>query len=236
MRRIFGAIALLGLLATSARGDGFFYQLPEDGTWAKYEIDITQERGGMQQSNHAELTMASVGKSVENAEPCRWIEVRLKMNDNGNEHTIVAKVLTPEKYLKKGEDPLNQMVRGWLKGKGGSNDQSPEKLEASNFGPLRAFLAGALQDEKKLDKEVVDSKLGNQECEGVTGHAPFTEGDREGKFTFTNRLHPKAPFGLVAGRLEFGFKRDGQVVESGTATFKLIDFGKDAISELPGYQ
>jgi hypothetical protein len=234
MRRTLGFVALLGLLTSTARADGLFYQLPEDRSWVRYEVELTQERGGMQQSSRATLTMASVGQTTEGADRCRWIEVKLQiMNPEGGEHTVIAKALIPEKYLKKGENSLDQMVRGWLKQKG---DQDPVKLEVSNFGPLRAFLAGPLQDEKKLDKEVVDSALGKLECEAVAGTAPVIEGDREGKFTFNNRLHPKAPFGLVSSRLEFEFKRDGQVVESGNAVFKIVEFGKDAESALPGYQ
>jgi hypothetical protein len=232
MRCTFGVVALLGLVSSVARADGLFYQLPEDRTWARYEIDLSQDRGGAQQSARATLTMSSVGQSIEGADPCRWIEVKLQVTDQGEEHTIVAKVLIPEKYLKKGESPLEQMVRGWMKGKG----DEVVRLDASNFGPLRAFLAGPLEDEKKLDKEVVDSPLGALECEGLSGTARFREGEREAKFTFHSRLHSKAPFGLVSSQIAFEFQRDGQLVESGNAVLKLVDTGKDAESALPGYQ
>jgi hypothetical protein len=232
MRHTFSTFALMCLFSAAALADGLLYQLPEDRSWVRYDAEVNHLRDGMQQSERAVLTMASVGKSMEGAEPCRWIEVRIQMSDAGAEPRIVAKALIPEKYLKKGEDSLNQLVRGWIKNK----EQEVVKLETSNFGPLRAFLAGPLQDEKKLEKEVIDSKLGKLECEGVAGTVPITEGDREGKFTFNTRLNPKAPFGVVSSRIEFEFKRDGQVVESGSAVFTLADSGSDAESALPGYQ
>jgi len=231
MRLNFSLVVLLTLASSTAFADGLFYQLPDDRTWARYDIEVTHERDGMQETQRATLTMASVGKALEGTEQCRWIEVKLQVTNQGMEHTILAKVLIPEKYLKRGEAPLEQMVRGWLKGK---ETEEAMQLEASNFGPLRAFLAGPLNDEKKLEKELVESKLGKLECEGVEGWAPITEGNREGRFVFQSRLHPMAPFGLVSSRLKFEFKRDGQVVETGNARITLSEFGKEAVTELPG--
>ncbi|MBI3464745.1 MAG: hypothetical protein HY000_17070 [Planctomycetes bacterium] len=214
-----------------ARADGLLYQLPEDRSWVRFDVRYTLKREGMEQANQAKLTMASVGKAFEGADECRWIELRVQLNENGTERTLIRKLLIPEKYLKKGESPMEHVVRGWSK----QGDQDVQRAEPDD-GPWPAFLAGPLQDEKKLDKQLVESKLGALECAGVSGSVQFKAGDRDTKVVFETRLHEKAPFGVVSTRMQFEMKHDGQVQESVDATLKLADFGKDAESALPGYQ
>jgi len=101
-------------------------------------------------------------------------------------------------------------------------------------GRWPAFLAGPLQDKKKLAKQLVDSKLGPLMSEGVTGWIQFTEGNLNTKVTFETRLHEKAPFGVVSTRMVFEVTGDGPPHTIDT-TAKLTDFGRDAQSTLPGY-
>src|SRR5262249_147510 len=107
----FGVLMLLGLTMSTAKADCLFYDLPEDHTWVRFEMQLTID----QQTNPATLTMASVGQVSEGGEQCRWIEFKLQMTQGGMEHTIIAKALIPESYLKKGESPMDHLVRGWLK-------------------------------------------------------------------------------------------------------------------------
>ena len=231
---ILAAVSVVCLFSSTAQADGLIYQLPEDGAWVRFDLVITSERDGMERTMTGSLTMSSVGRTQENGEDCRWIEFKLQMKRNEAQRTTIAKVLIPEKFLKKGENPLEHAVRVWEK----QGDNEPRELEdpQSPRTPLPAFFSGPLKEVKKLDKEVVESKLGKLECEGLTGHNRFGDDQMEINVTYHTRLHAKAPFGVVTCRMDFEEKRDGNVQETGYLTLKLADFGEDAQSDLPGYQ
>jgi hypothetical protein len=177
------------------------------------------------------MTMASVGKAIEGSEACRWIEFKIHLKDSGMEHTLIRKLLIPEKYLKKGENPTAHVVRGWAK----YDDEDVERAVPVH-GWWPAYLAGPLQDERKLEKQLVESKLGVLECEGLTGWMEYQEGDLHTKATFETRLHEKAPFGVVSSRMRFEMTRDGKVQRTIDATLKLTEFGRDAETALPDHE
>jgi hypothetical protein len=215
-----------------ARADGLLYQLPEDGSWVRFAAQYTFQLEGMEKAatGTGTMTMASVGKAREGAEACRWIEFTVKLKDSGAEHILIRKLLIPEKYLKKGENPTEHVVRGWAK-----YDNEGVERAVPVHGRWPAYLAGPLQDERKLDKRLVESKLGALRCEGVTGWIQYKEGDLHTKVTFETRLHDKAPFGVVSSRMQFQVKRDGKVQQTIDATAKLTDFGRDAKTALPDH-
>jgi len=182
------------------------------------------------------LRMASVGQTVEDGQKCRWIEVAWdsEIQEDGDKaikEKQVYKVLVPEKFLAKGETPLDHAVRAWRqRGKGG-----PQKLKdpkSADEGPLPILLAGPLKDAKSLPKTEVDSKLGKLQCEGVTGTLEFKVAHGETvKCALENRLHPDAPFGAVSTHwlIEGAPGLEGKM----DWTMKLIDFGDKAASEMP---
>jgi hypothetical protein len=216
-----------------ARADGLLYQLPEDRSWVRFNAQYTFKFDGMEQAGQGTgtMTMASVGKALEGSEACRWIEFKVHLKDSGMEHTLIRKLLIPEKYLKRGENPTANVVRGWAK-----YDNENVERAVPVHGRWPAYLAGPLQDEKKLDKQLVESKLGPLQCEGVTGWIQYQEGDLHTKVTFETRLHEKAPFGVVSARMQFEVKRDGKVQHTIDATLNLTDFGRDAETALPDHK
>jgi hypothetical protein len=214
-----------------ARADGLLYQLPEDGSWVRFDVKYTFKVDGKEQTGKGSITMASVGKAREGSQPCRWIEFKVQLKDSGKEHTLLRKLLIPEKYLKKGVNPTEHVVRGWAK----FNDEDVKRAVPVH-GRWPAYLAGPFKDEKKLDQQLVESKLGALKCEGVTGWIEYKEGDLHTKATFETRLHKKAPFGVVSARVRFEVKRDGKVQETIDATLTLTDFGKDAKTALPDHK
>src|SRR5262249_5549019 len=200
-----------------ARADGLLYQLPEDRSWVRFDARYTFKLDGMEQAGQGTgtLIMASVGKALEGSEACRWIEFKIHLKDSGMEHTLIRKLLIPEKYLKKGENPTEHVVRGWAKY---DNEDVARAVPVHGWWP--AYLAGPLQDERKLDKQLVESKLGALECEGVTGWIEYQEGDLHTRATFETRLHEEAPFGVVSSRMRFEVTRDGKVQRTIDATLK----------------
>src|SRR5262245_2835245 len=233
-RLLWGTVTCVCVLSAAiARADGLLYQLPEDGAWVRLDAQYTFKADGMEKPGQGTgtITMASVGKAVEGSEPCRWIEFKVQLKDIGPEQILIRKLLNPEKFLKKGENATAHVVRGWAK----FNDEAVERAVPVH-GRWPAYLAGPLQDEKKLDEQLVESKLGALKCEGVTGWIKYKEGDLHTKVMFETRLHEKAPFGVVSTRMQFGVKRDGKVQQTIDATAKLSDFGKDAKTALPDHK
>lgn len=231
-------MALACLLVICARGsawaEGLLYQLPEDGAWVRFDMEMTGQRNGMTQSMSGSVKIASVGGAQENGEDCRWIEVQFTVEREDREVTTMAKLLIPEKHLKKGETPLEHVVRAWQK----QGDQEARELDEpqSPNTPLPALLSGPLADAEELEKQVVESKLGKLECAGVRGRLNVANDQMTVKVKQESRLHEKAPFGVVTCNMEFEIERDGTVQQSGTLRLKLAEVGSGAESALPGYQ
>ena len=96
----------------------------------------------------------------------------------------------------------------------------------SNFPGM--FLHKPFDNPQKLEKTLVESKLGKTECEGVKA----METVRGMKITYEIRLHDKAPFGVVTHHSIVEIKQnEGTAVLSTKLT--LSDFGTDAQSALP---
>jgi hypothetical protein len=211
-------------------GDGLIYRLPEDGAQVRYDTELTSELGGA--SSKGSVTVSSVGAVLVDNENCRWIEIKMISNDDGQEHLVIAKALIPEKHLGKGKSAGEHMIRGWVKD-GDGEPLEIKDLKAPQALPLRAFLAGPPKDPGEVDKVEVDGKLGKLACAGVTGESEFEANDFNVGIRFENRLHEKAPFGLVSGNWKFELKSNGQVALSGTFKLTLVDTSTTALSDLP---
>jgi hypothetical protein len=230
---LLSALVLACLLApVAANAEGLLYQLPEDGSWVRFDAPYTFKFDGMDKPDQGTgtMTMASVGKVLEGGQPCRWIEFNVHLKDSGTEHTLIRKLLIPEKYLKKGENPTQHVVRGWAK-----YDNEDVERAVPLHGRWPAYLAGPFQDEKQLDKQLVEGKLGSLECAGSTGWIQFSEGPLTSKVTFETRLHDKAPFGVLSTRMKFEMSVDGKPQGSIDAAATLTDLGTDAKSALPDH-
>jgi hypothetical protein len=229
---LWGAMLVaVGLLAPGiCTAEGLLYQLPKDGSWVRFAVQYTYKSAGLELAGQGTIDMASVGKIFEGSEECRWIEFNLHTKDSEGEHTLIRKLLISTKYLKKGQNATQHVIRGWAK-----YDSEDVERAVPVHGRWPAYLAGPFQDEKKLNKQLVDSKLGPLMCEGVTGWIQFTEGNIHTKVTFETRLHQKAPFGVVSTRMVFEVTTDGSryTIDS---TAQLTDIGNGAESSLAGYK
>jgi hypothetical protein len=61
------------------------YQLPEDGAWVRFDVEYTFKSEGLELSGQQTITMASVGKTFEGPDECRWIEFKILATENGTE-------------------------------------------------------------------------------------------------------------------------------------------------------
>jgi hypothetical protein len=226
MRRTATFCVAMLVAAATARGDGLLYQVPADGTWARYDVTITNRVGDKRK---VEVTFKVVGTVEQNGEKLRWIEVKHPVEGQ----THIVKMLIPEKHLKAGEEPLRHVQRAWRK-RGG---RQPESLGQARGFWLEVLLAGPLSNVEKLEKAPVQSKLGERECEGLSGQARIVEnGGYQLDLKYRVRRHPEAPFGVVACHVENKVSRNGR--DQGTSSFDIIlsDLGTDAESELQGYE
>ena len=261
VRTVIAAVLVFTFGATAAFADGLLYQLPKDGTWVKYDLVAVDKQGSQTMLGKGTIRMASVGQVTVEGQPCRWIEVAFRMSietprgTKRPESVRFWKVLIPEKYLVKGEAPLDHAVRAWVLESGpkqtAGKPRPMKEVKAFAEGPLPLILSGPPKDARPLDKEEVDSKLGKLACEGVSGVLEFKEQRTTIRITPETRLNAKAPFGVVGSRwtiergMEAGTKSEGDAKTKQIAkirssrqewNLKLTDFGDGAKSELPDAQ
>ena len=222
-----GAWLVGGTPAPVTRAEGLFYQLPDDGAWARFDVRYTFRMSGQEQPGQQALTMSSVGAAREQSEECRWIEFRLEAREGDADRLWIRKLLIPTRYLKAGENPTLHVIRGWTR-----QDDGPIEPAVPVHGRWPAFLAGPLQDMKTLPPASVDTSLGRQMSEGVSGWIEFTEGKLHSKVTFETRLDPKAPFGVVATRMLFDVSGEDAPYTI-DAYARLAEMGTGAQSALP---
>jgi len=245
MRMLSPCLALLVLapVAATARADGMVYQLPEDGTWAEFKSRGEMTVMEKDQSVTGTIRIASVGRTVEQDAPCRWIEVKLDMKRGDNDEvSIISKVLVPEKFLVAGEKSLQHAVRAIIK-EGESEPKEVDDPENFDHGPLPLILADPLKKSKELEAREIKSKLGKHSCKGVGGRLSFKPAHSERiAVRVQTWLHPDAPFGVVSNRWTFEEQPpkgdEEKLDEEGsrmkmTWTSTLSDFGTGATSELP---
>jgi hypothetical protein len=245
-----GVICLPGI----ARADGLIYQLPEDGTWVRYEYENRRvdEKGAVQSKQTGSVALSSVGRETVNGETCRWIEMKTHIIRDGKPDYIeLFKLLIPEKRLKAGEDPLSDVVRGWYKYGGVTiqrtgrvldyTTETPNRVMTPSVhgmsGTLSTFIAAPLKASQKLDEEVVDSKLGKRPCPGVacTSTTKIDRG-KDPRTIISNlemRSHEDVPFGVISFREDVEVRRDEKFGSRSITTLKLADFGTGARSDIP---
>ena len=233
-------IVVLFLLAPlSSQAEGLLYQLPEDGTWVRFDLDEVQTSPEKPERRLSGLLfLRSVGRTFMEGEPCRWIEIECERVDGANQHHNVFKLLIPEKRLKAGESPLDHVVRGWYQ-----QSQKARLLTFEITGPdspharlvhlARPYLQGPLQELKRLDEKIVDPKLGLLECEHVEGWIQHKHDIHQTEARYRLLLNEKAPFGVVSADIDVTVQRNGQFWVATKCSLKLADFGENASSALP---
>jgi hypothetical protein len=225
-QRLTGAALIVSVLtAPSVWADGLLYQLPDDGAWARFELQITDNNAS---SRKVEVIMRSVGRMASEP-PARWLEFKVPSEDE----TRTLKLLIPERYLKEGEQPIEHIIRAWRK----DSEAIPVSVPRMRDFWMLVFLAGPLRDVKTLDSKSIETPLGALECPGLVGQSHVREDDGyEEDLTYTVRRHAKAPFGVVACDIDCVVTKDGKLHGKVKYELKLVEVGKDAVSELRGYE
>ncbi len=254
LRRGIASVVCLATVSvpSSARADGLIQQLPEDGSWVRFEVEtqyFDPKTGKPRSTSPGSQTVSSVGKIAIDDEPCRMIELktvrRLPDQQTGEEMDFVNvyKFVIPENRLKSGEDPLEYVEEGWAKAP--SNPAEPHVMTQLKLDLSREFrnflwfeLPGPLEDPRKLDAETIECQAGKYTCDGVAGGAkgrlsPGPHGGPEYQFQYETRTHKDVPFGVVRHRCEMkAWFPDGRLAQHGVVTYTLAETGKNAKSEI----
>jgi hypothetical protein len=224
-------VAIL-LLSKPVLADGLIYQLPPDGTFVEFrgdgeaeiKVDLPQEilekmpAEAKKQLNQLMklrylVTLSSVGQQVRAGQTCRWIELNMRsdrVTDSDNLEPVgenILKVLVPEKFLKRGEDPLAHASLAFFNPKGADKAKiAPEpgfNRIQYEIDRVRTVFPEPLQSAQKLPVKTLATEAGRfNDCEVIAGKTAF---DRPlaggGRWEFENEwqitLHKDAPFGVV---------------------------------------
>lgn len=231
--------------ASSAYADGLIVRLPADGAWVRYAINQTMIHKKEKNAVTGTLTLASVGRVKLDDDMGRWIEIVLDAKIPDDEETVstVFKALIPEKHLKKGADPLQNWVKGWVKTGEAPARPLKKELLTNPALVLNLVISGPVRDAKVIEKTTIETKLGKLECEGVEGSFVLkdaainivdgraTVADAKGRLR--SLFHDKAPFGVASFQLKVDFPDVGRGEASAEATLTLSEIGEGAKSRLP---
>jgi hypothetical protein len=227
---VFAGMFLAAAAPQMARADGLIFQLPKDGTRATFDMEITQTIKGRVSTIKGTLSISSVGRKLIDDEKCRWIECKMAFKVGEFDQVVISKALIPEKYLGKGESPLDHVIRNWYQA---GKEQPVDSKEMAGRGVAVPFLAGPSKDGKDVDAVEVECKLGKLVCSGATGSVETEINKTPVPLQFETRLNEKAPFGVVTSVWKYEIKKDGQIEATGTTKLTLAEVDSTAVSELP---
>uniref|UniRef100_A0A7C2NW53 DUF3108 domain-containing protein n=1 Tax=Schlesneria paludicola TaxID=360056 RepID=A0A7C2NW53_9PLAN len=216
-------------LCASAAADLFVHKDPDDGAWARFHWN---ERWNDGEENVLQFTFKAVGTKTVDDRRCRWIEVNIQTPESVRRGVASSfKLLIPGQELKGDGDVIDSAVEVWRK---------PFDGDAARFDDLKdnprlylfffPLLPGRMRERVMLtERQKVAWQEGTLDCSVV-------EGVVQEKFTYDRTLgrcrlavHESVPFGFASARLEID-NADG---EHGVISLSLIDFGTNAVSELP---
>jgi len=228
-------VSCLALLAVvpSATADGLITQLPDDGSWAEFELKLTLTENGQQRERSAYLRLSSVGQVEHQGTKCRWVELQISRIEPPQPDEV-TKILVPEESLKSGKVTAASLIRGWRK----PGDEEATELDKDQprvkIGPLALLLSGSFSNSQKLEKDDVKVEgLGSLSCDKTTGKHEMPMSPTENlPADITVWRHSKASFGTVKLRVHIVDKRPDRERE-GVFEAVQVKSGKDAKSALP---
>lgn len=217
------AALLLGF-AEEPKTGALFQTLPEDGVWAKYEVNLKINNQESRPIWHAR----SVGKAFHDGKECRFIELE-QVGDGSSVPNLIWRFLIPESEFGNDKNPLSKAVKIWYK----EGDDEPELVAIlAEKNPLIAsFFGGPEVDRKReSDKYKLTWQRGDLACEVISGRSDATLGTA--KIAMHHRIlrEKSLPFGFAGALEELKIEGDNQRI---SAQFLLVDHGKDAMPKLP---
>jgi hypothetical protein len=221
--------------------------LPRDGAWVRYHTAVKSDDGKI---NYAgEQTFAVVGRRIENVGACRWVELKIVSNETGVKATSIFKLLIPEKALLEEKDPVQHVVRAWVKyDDQPASELTPAALNAGDpethiaLGSEMLFWPGVLRKAKRVaeEKTVRFKKSRLVMPEGYAGKfvaeipSLKSEAKRIDTTDFEMWFHRDLPMGFAFARTRLvSSGGDGPEFLNMTTEYSVEDAGRDAKTLLP---
>lgn len=226
------SLALL-VVAPGATADGLITHLPDDGSWAEFELKLTLTENGRQRERSAYLRLSSVGQVEHKGAKCRWVEWQISRIEPPQPDEV-SKILFPEESLKSGKVTAASLIRGWSK----LGDEEATEMDKDQprlkVGPLALLLSGSFADSKKIEKEDIKAEgLGSLACDKTSGKYDMPMSPTENPpADITVWRHAKASFGTVKLRVHIVDRQPDRERE-GVFEAVQVKSGKDAKSALP---
>ena len=237
---------------SSASGvDGLIKKLPEDGTWASYDVEtsITQA-DGRHNTTTGTLTVRSVGKVEIDGRSCRWLEFEHCWHQKKSEtmesrfHCSITKIAIDETVFSKNSDPTKGIVAGYS-GKTSSKQQrekwkynnvhkvKPGVGSATGYGAVDHYIRQPFSHPTNIkDKTIV---VGDKTfvCSGIeqseTSHKLGVNKNGVSTMAYRQWVNDKTPFGVVRYHYE-RLRMDGSMFNQ---RLTLKSTGKNAKSSIP---
>jgi len=263
MNRAVWVLLLLGIGVTDAFADGLIWRLPPDGTFVElrgecqgeFKPVLSKEFAQKLPSKEIEklehvqsfkmqntVTIGCVGEVRRAEQNCRWIELKIQ----ADHHENVLKILVPEKFLARGEDPLAHSILTLFNPKDVDRTKAPPEKGFDRIGyeidRFRPVFPMPLKDVRELPRKTIETPIGTfSDCEMIAGTTEFdrpllAQGRWEVKSSWQIALHPDAPFGVVQIHSEataHEYARNTRSDISTTCTLTISRKGSDAKTTLP---
>ena len=211
-------------------------QLPQDGCWVKYflEIEISTP-DGVTGKHTGSWTISSVGSKTVNKDRCRWIEIEehIDQGDDGKPLTRWFKCLVREKDLRPGGDPLRNLVECWRK----DTSQALTAVKCDNrFTMLPMYLRGTpsktsvIPEPKRVAWQRGNLTIEQAEEQNQTVHAP----DETYRMVIRDVVWKQKdiPFGTAELTSSLSLKRAGFPTYTWVHRLSLVDHGTGAKTKI----
>jgi hypothetical protein len=237
-KSIVPGFALFALAAGTARAEGLIHKLPQDGSWAQFELtgERLNTKGDVEATVEGMVTLKSVGTEEVDGSRCRWIELVVEREARArrgmrSRSSDVTKLLIPEKYLAAGENPREHVIKGYRQDIRGVAIEL--NLKAPAIPALQEFedyFHGPLAKQEKTASIESQVPGGKFTCVQVSQSAEGPEGEKP--LSTKTWLTDDVPFGVAEYRIERPLKRGNELLGSRSLELKFAKSGTDAKSSL----
>jgi hypothetical protein len=201
----------------------------KDGSWARYHVVHTLADGT---ERLFKLTISSVGETVQDGEPCRWIEIDEKYE--APERSGSHKLLVPIKQLRESAQPFERILRYLTLYQGTAQERDP--LYGAVFGAYMVFLPSVLEQAKKWDEpKEVDYQRGKLHiASGWSGTHVWIRRAKTAPITYTYAwdykvwVHDDIPMGFAHAKMKLSRRENDDVLSTDTVEFFLEETGTNA--------
>lgn len=227
------------LWAGRTNADGIIGQLPPDGSWAQFDVagEGLDANGKASVTLKGTLKLSSVGREMRDGEACRWIEIEtaieFKSGDKQGEQAETLKLLIPEQFLARGQNPAAHALAAWKQsGAGAARELDLQGGDARELAALDELFHESLNLQEAKKGVEYAAPAGTFLCKHI--HAKQIPENRSAAIEFSTQtwLSDKVPFGVVAYRYDKLRSRGGVSAGGRWMECKLAKTGEDAKSKI----